>query len=341
MRKRKCLLAVIFFAVGFFFISEQVSAKHTEIIISAAGDCTFASDIKQPPSVNFFAMYKKKKPDYFLGKVKRVFEKDDLSIVNLEGTLSKRGTRVDKKWAFRGLPKYTEILRKGSIEAVGFANNHVRDYGEISYKDTKAALRKSGVVYSSSENVSLIKCKGKRIVMVSVSSIDVSYNPVNQLRKLLRKAKRKKPDLLIVNMHSGTEYTNTATSMQKTLAYIAIDEGGADLVLGHHPHVIQGIEKRKGAYIVYSLGNFCFGGNTNPRDKDSMIFQQKFVFEKGRLRLKKSKASIIPCRLSSSDTINNYQPVKVNGEKGNQIIQRLNQMSSLYGIQIQKNGSIS
>ena len=72
-----------------------------------------------------------------------------------------------------------------------------------------------------------------------------------------------------------------------------------------------------------------------------MIFQQKFVFEKGRLRLKKSKASIIPCRLSSSDTINNYQPVKVNGEKGNQIIQRLNQMSSLYGIQIQKNGSIS
>lgn len=339
-RKRKCLLTAIIFMFCMFLIRAEAGAKRTEITISAAEDCTLASDIKQPRSVNFFSKYKSRKQGYFFSKVKHIFKKDDLSIVNLEGTLSTRGARANKKWAFRGLPSYTEILKKGGIDAVGFANNHVKDYGEVSYQDTKAVLKRSGILYSSSENVALYFSKGKRIVMVSVSSVDVLYNPVDKLRELLKKAKKKKPDLLIVNMHSGTEYTNSATAMQKTLAHIAVDEGGADLVLGHHPHVIQGIERRKGAYIVYSLGNFCFGGNTNPRDKDSMIFQQTFVFENGKLKWKKSKASLIPCRLSSHDSINDYQPTEAKGNKRNRILRRMNQMSRPYGVYIAQDGKL-
>lgn len=342
MRKTGRVTAM-FFVCAFLMMGIPTAAKaETKVVkVSAAGDCTLSSDRAQPVSVNFFSMYKRKSPGYFFKKVKSIFEQDDLSIVNFEGTLSNRGIRANKKWAFRGKPGYTKILTLGNIEAVGLANNHIRDYGEVSYQDTKKALKKAGIAYSSAENVALKEINGIRVAMVSVSGLDGSYNPVTKLRELLKKAKKKKPQLLIVSMHCGTEYAKSATGLQETLAHIAVDEGGADLVLGHHPHVIQGIEKRKGAYIVYSLGNFCFGGNTNPRDKDSMIFQQSFVFENGKLKIKKSKATVIPCRLSSSDSINNYQPIVAKGKKKKQIFAKLNSMSVKYKVRIGKKGGIS
>ena len=84
--------------------------------------------------------------------------------------------------------------------------------------------------------------------------------------------------IIIVNFHWGIEKQYTPDENQKALAHLAIDEG-ADLVIGHHPHVLEGIEKYNGKYICYSLGNFCFGANRNPKDKDTMIFQQTFTLK--------------------------------------------------------------
>lgn len=341
MRQVEVIVLLCLCMIGVFLAGVSVSAAKTKTItISAAGDCTFSSDIKQPSSVNFFSVYKKKGPKYFFKKVASVFKKDNLSLVNFEGTLSNRGSRVDKKWAFRGKPKYAKILKFGSIEAVGFANNHVKDYGDVSYQDTKKALEKQKILYSSSDNICVTKVKGVKVGMISVSSIDATYSPIGKLRSLLKKMKKKKPGILIISIHSGTEYASQATQMQEQLAHIAVDEGGANLVIGHHPHVIQGIEKRKGSLIVYSLGNFVFGGNTNPKDKDTMIFQQTFVVKDGKVQKKKSKAKIIPCSLSSISTINNYQPMVVKGKTKQRIITRLNGMSQKYGIKIQKSGAI-
>lgn len=102
---------------------------------------------------------------------------------------------------------------------------------------------------------------------------------------------------------------------------------GADLVLGHHPHVIQGIEDYKGKKIVYSLGNFCFGGNKNPSDKDTFIFQQTFKFQNGKLIDNKSY-KIIPASISSVRERNNYQPTLLKGKDAQRVIDRIKKYSS-------------
>jgi hypothetical protein len=201
--------------------------KNVTITISAAGDCTLSSDIKQPASLNFFAVYNKQKDDtYFFKNVKSYFDKDDMTIVNFEGTLSNRGSRVEKQWAFRGKPSYINILKEGSIEAVAFANNHARDYGEISYTDTIKSFEKAKIAYSSYAQVGVYEVKGIRIGMISVQETGRS-DATTVLRKAIKNLKKEKPDLVIVSFHWGIERTSVITKAQKDLSRIAIDEGGA------------------------------------------------------------------------------------------------------------------
>lgn len=305
--------------------------KDTTITISAVGDCTFGSDRSSPASVNFYSVYRKKKdPAYFFRKVKKIFSKDDLTLVNFEGTLTRRTTRAQKRFAFKGDPGYVRILKKGSVEAVGFANNHCRDYGKGSYEDTMNVFKKAGITYSSYARVSTYKVKGKKIGMISVNGLEGTGYAMQLIKSGMKKLKERKADIRIVSMHAGMEHTSSVSASQKTIARYAVDRG-ADLVLGHHPHTLQGIERYKGVYIVYSLGNFCFGGNTNPADKDTMIFQQSFVFDKDN-RKKKSTMKIIPCSVSSTGGINNYQPMPVKGRKRAQILRRLDGMCRPMGL---------
>ena len=146
--------------------------------------------------------------------------------------------------------------------------------------------------------------------------------------------------LIIVSFHWGTEKSNIPDDAQKTLAHLAIDQG-ADLVVGHHPHVLQGIEKYQGKNIVYSLGNFCFGGNKNPSDKDTMIFQQTFTFVDGVLQTE-IDAQIIPARVSGANSYNNYQPIIAEGDQKAEIIQIMNDISAPFGgVTFDENGIIS
>ncbi len=314
-------------------------SKDVKITISAAGDVTLSSDIKQPVSVNFFSVYYKQKDDaYFFKNVKSIFEQDDMTIVNFEGTLSNKGSRVDKQWAFRGKPSYINILTEGSVEAVAFANNHVRDYGDVSYTDTIKSFDKAGIIYSSDAKIGIYEVKGIKIGMISIQETNRSdYKTV--LRKAIKAVKKKEHDLLIVSFHWGIERTSRITGNQKELSRIAIKEGGADLVLGHHPHVLQPIEKYKDAYIVYSLGNFCFGGNTNPPDKDTMIYQQSFTFHNDEL-VPTDEVSIIPCSVSSITARNNYQPTPSTGSEKKRILKKINGYCKEFGIQFDKNGRI-
>lgn len=311
----------------YYIVKEDKSyLKSKTFTLSAAGDVTLSSDIKQPASVNFFSVYNKQKPEYFFKGVKKVFAKDDLTLVNCEGTLSNRGSRANKQWAFRGKPSYVNILKKGSIEAVSFANNHTRDYGEISYKDTMSILKKAKIAYATESKVTIKKVNGIKVGLVAITSVGATCEPVSRLKKLMKDVKKKKAEVIIVSMHSGIEGTQTLSAIQTKLSHTAIDMG-ADLVIGHHPHVMQRISRYKGSYILYSMGNFCFGGNTNPKDKDTFIFQQTFVVKNGKL-VKKKNAKVIPCRLSGKDYVNNYQPVICKGSQKKRIISRLNSYSS-------------
>lgn len=311
------------------------NGEETIITISAAGDCTFGSDRSSPSSVNFYAVYKRKNnPNYFFKKVKRIFASDDLTLVNFEGTLTKRTTRAPKTYAFKGSPRYVDILKKGSVESVAFANNHCRDFGVGSYEDTVRTFKKADLTYSSYSKVAVYKVKGKKIGMISVNGLEGLDSARQLIQSGMKKLKKKKADLCIVSMHAGNEHTYTVSAAQKSIARYAVEKG-ADLVLGHHPHNLQGIEKYKGVYIVYSLGNFCFGGNTNPSDKDTMIFQQMFVFQGEQLKRKKSTVKIIPCSISSVDGINNYQPAPAKGKKRTRILKKLDQMCRPLGLTLQ------
>lgn len=152
--------------------------------------------------------------------------------------------------------------------------------------------------------VEIKEINGKKVGLIGTNAL--SYEGIKKFYINLDKLKQQNPDLIIASFHWGKEASTTPDGNQIQLAHQAIDNG-VDLVIGHHPHVIQGIEKYKGKYIVYSLGNFCFGGNTNPSDKDTMIFNQIFTFE-GKNLIIDDNVTVLPCSVSSVAERNNYQP---------------------------------
>lgn len=314
----------------------ETSEENVSITISAVGDCTLGVDRCQASLPNFNKEFQKRKSyTYFLRNVKDIFENDDLTIVNLEGTFTTRNTRANKTFAFKGRPSYVNILTKSSVEAVNLANNHSEDYGRGSYSDTVKTLDKAGITHFNGSSVAIMKVKGIRIGLVGIKTMS-SVNKEKELKSAIQKCKKKKADLIIVSFHWGIERDYQPNSLQKKHAHLAI-ESGADLVLGHHPHVLQGIEKYKGKYIVYSLGNFCFGGNTNPPDKDTMIFQQTFTFRNGSLDQGKP-AVVYPCSLSSVSNRNNYQPTPLSGKEKDRVLKKINRLSKPFGISFTKKG---
>lgn len=297
------------------------------ITISAAGDCTFGTDVNYAGGATFVAEYNTvKDPSYFLRNVQSVFANDDLTITNFEGTLTNLTTRQDKEFAFRGEPEYVNILTAGSVEAVNLANNHSRDYGPQSLEDTKMYLTEAGITHFGYEQTAVMEIKGVKIGLIGIYVLPDGLGRMQQLQEHIQKVKSEGAVITIVNFHWGIEREYRPNSVQVQLAHAAIDNG-ADLVIGEHPHVVQGIENYNGKKIVYSLGNFCFGGNKNPSDKDSMIFQQTFTIRDGKI-LTYDDYKIIPCSISSVTTRNNYQPTILEGSEAERVMNKLREISS-------------
>lgn len=314
-------------------------APITTITISGAGDCTFGRDVEQGYALSYDSYYDKHGAGYFFENVKHIFQADDLSIVNFEGTLTKRGARQDKTWAFKGKTEYLNTLIEGGIEAVGFDNNHSKDYGTVSYTDTMDAFDEYGIYYASRDIVSVYEAKDIRIGMVAINALTGGSNAENRLLSAMEKIRESSCDMIVVSFHWGEEGSPNVTDKQKSLGKMAIDEG-ANLVLGHHPHILQGIEEYNGAYIVYSLGNFAFGGSKNPSDFDTMIFQQTFSFQDGEL-LDTMNAQIIPCSISSVSNINNFQPTVLENDAKQRVIDKINKRSQNFNIIVNDDGKIS
>lgn len=319
--------------------AESSGPQVTQIVISGAGDVTLGSDVGQPTDLNFDTMYEEvSDPSYFLSGVSSVFGADDMTLVNFEGTLSTQGERQDKTYAFRGDPEYVDILTKGSVEAVAFANNHCQDYGEVSYTDTMQYLDEAGIKYSSFDIVGVYEAQGKKLGMISVSQLRGNDQAKELITQGVAKLREQDADAIIVSIHGGVEHEYSVSSEMKEVAHFAVDEG-ADLVLCHHPHVLQGVEKYNNVYIAYSLGNFCFGGNTNPSDKNTMIFQKTFTFVDDALVLDDA-VKAIPCSVSSTSERNDYQPTIKEGEEFTEGIETLNDYSEEFDVVFADDGSI-
>lgn len=305
----------------------EPTAEPVSITVSMVGDCTLGTDVNFDQSTSFDAFYQMKNdPGYFFQNVKDIFTADDLTVANMEGTLTTSNDRQQKTFAFKGDPSYTEILTQGGVEATNLANNHSHDYGDQSYEDTIQYLEAAGITTFGYDRTAVMDVKGIKVGLIGIYELKDGLGRQQQVIDTIQEVKDQGAQVIIVSFHWGTEKSNIPDDIQKTLAHLAIDQG-ADLVVGHHPHVLQGIEKYQGKNIVYSLGNFCFGGNKNPSDKDTMIFQQTFTVENGEL-VEDDVTNIIPCSLSSESGYNNYQPMVLEGSEKERVLQKIEEFSA-------------
>ena len=308
--------------------SNATVSSPVSLTLSVVGDCTLGTDETFDYDTSLNAYYENYGADYFLQNVKDIFSADDLTIANFEGTLTDSDEREDKTFAFKAPASYASILTGGSVEAVNTANNHSHDYGDQSFDDTLAALNDAGIVHFGYDETAVMDVKGIKVGLVGIYELYDHLEREQQLKDNIAKVKADGAQLIVVIFHWGNETETVPDSNQTTLGRIAIDEG-ADLVCGHHPHVLQGIETYKGRNIVYSLGNFCFGGNSSPSDMDTMIYQQTFTIDADGVK-KDNVTNIIPCSISSAayDGYNNYQPTPAEGDEATRILGKINERSS-------------
>ncbi|WP_242972953.1 CapA family protein [Anaeromicrobium sediminis] len=322
----KRILGIILLII---FITPNFSYGEEKFVINFMGDCTLGYDTNFSYYNSFPHMLDRVNNDYgyFFKNVEDILDKDNLSIVNLEGTFTESKKRAQKKFCFKGKDEYVDILKRASIEVVNLSNNHTYDFGRVGFEDTVKVLNDNGITYYGNDYIA--SCYKDEVSIGILGYKGWSLNIKNQMIEDVKSLKREN-DIVIVTFHWGNEGTNYPNKIQKELGRLAIDNG-ADIVVGHHPHVIQGIERYKDRYIVYSLGNFVFGGNRNPRDKDTFIFQSIFTIKDKKLYC---DGKIIPCRISSTDEYNDYCPVIAKGHEKDRILNRIFKYSESleYGI---------
>lgn len=332
-------------------------AKNAKIItMSFVGDIILG-DYLGAEGATFDAKYieVKKNPRYFGGGVADILQKDDLSIGNLDGVLSDSiiTPTKDKPFIFKGRESYAKILRFAGIDLVNLANNHINDYGEQGFNDTINALKKARVRFFGEENLVLLRIKGVKFGFAGEKGWNLWAK--NNVERDIKKLREMGAEVVIFSFHFGKEKSNTPSAIQRELAHFAID-CGADLIIAHHTHTLQGFEEYKGKKIAYSLANFIYGGSKLGGDKDSIIYQVRFVFSNDWQNKRNASLwcdecdnnfvanlksidtlgtnaimihHIIPISVSSSDLLNDYRPqiYSKNSDGFIRIMNRLNTYS--------------
>ncbi len=261
------------------------------------------------------------------------YREADLAMVNLENAFTKEGSKENSK--NKATPEYVKVLTEGGIDVVNLANDRIMDYEEPGLADTIETLAKAGIHHvgagqdlKEARRPKIIEVKGQRIAYLGYYDADLRGAREGQAGINARHndriaadiaVLRDKVDWIVVNYHWGVELSDYPGDWQIDLARFTIDRG-ADLVVGHHPRVLQGAEIYKGRPIIYSLGNFIFGGN------ESFLTGSDYETAVLRVSLKqdKMKVEFLPV------VVQNYQPQVVGGEKGEEILRHIGRLSSIF-----------
>jgi poly-gamma-glutamate capsule biosynthesis protein CapA/YwtB (metallophosphatase superfamily) len=208
-----------------------------------------------------------------------LFQTADLSVVNLENPVTTRGAKVPKQFNFRMHPRYLAAIKNSGISVVSLANNHVFDYGRDGVEDTFHWLDSARIRYvGAGRNAEAARKpylfrKGANTVAVLAyygggearpagkNTSGVASRDLSSIEHDVNVARDSGATYIVVILHWGTEKADTPDVSQRWFAR-ALIKAGVDAVIGHHPHVLQGIERYRKGVIVYSLGNFVFGGNS-------------------------------------------------------------------------------
>lgn len=309
----------------------------TQITMSFTGDCTLGTNQFHTYSSSFDYYYDKFGAEYFLSGVKHIFENDDITVVNLEGSLTNSTDIQDKNWNHKGDPEYVQVMTSSSVEVASMGNNHRLDYGISGCEETIQVLDDAGIGWCYDEHYLIREVKGVKVGFVSVNEVYDKTAIEVWLEEGYDYLRQAGCTIVIALVHWGVNYVVEPTPYMLDLGHRLIDMG-YDLVLGNHAHILQGMEMYKGRMIVYSLGNFCYGGNKNPEDKDSGIFQQTFTLVDGQLQ-QDANIKFIPCSLSSVSYKNDYHPVVLEGDEAKRVIEKVSGYSSAFGFALAEDGT--
>lgn len=304
-------------------IPENTPAEDT-LTISFVGDCMFASNHGGFGSASFNRMASQKAPTYFLNNFTDLFHADDFTIANCEGVLSDSEELTEKEvtteiafW-FKGPASNAKIFEVSGVELASVVNNHSHDFGQQGSDDTERALEAVGVLPGRRDKVTYTTVKGQKlgIFCCSLYGYDYIYDILDKLHEM----QAEQCDLKILYFHGGIE-NETVPEDWKVCACHELIDAGADIIVGSHPHVLQPMEIYNGKPILYSMGNFCFGGNTKP-PKNTIVYQAEFDLKDGTLCSRTD--TLIPCAVYAGSQ-NNYQPYIVTDSGKQQEILRFMQ----------------
>ncbi len=301
------IAAVSASAFGFSKDSAEISGQ--KVVISIAGDIMLDRGVGKAIAKNGTA--------YPFEGVSELFSSDDVTVANLECALTEAGPAASKEYVFRSSPGTAAALKLAGFDVLALANNHTMDYLGRGLSDTMQALSDSGISYAgagkSGEEIKpcIIKKYGVRIGVLSYCALSpedcggetgeiafVREDKLDDMKKEVEKASAQ-CDFLIVYYHWGIEYRNDVLASQIEIAHAAVDSG-ASLVVGTHPHVLQGKEIYKGAPIYYSIGNFVFDRQI-PYGTDEAVILSLTVGKNGITSTEELPVVIEDCRPRLAD----------------------------------------
>ena len=319
-------------------VEENVPATTEEqhdikkLTVTATGDWALGPIQTHGYAGSFHEYYDNYGEGYFIQNFKELFEEDDFTLINLECALTNEPfypeANPDKEFFIVGKLEYSGIMASSGVEGCSLGNNHSKDVGTTGLADTEAACDSVGVKWAVDDSTAIYETDDGYTIGFVSSLLTGPVERENYIRNGIEEFKEKDVDLIIACCHWGEEKQYYPTDYQQRLAHEFVDMG-ADLIVGNHPHVVQGIEYYNGKVICYSLGNFCFGASHHPYDMETMVFQQTFTYVDGELK-PALEAHIIPARVSSDRGNNDFQPVYLEDEEKSDFIERVNTYSEPY-----------
>lgn len=278
------------------------------ITFSFLGDCLLSTNAGDVRPDTFAKYAEKKSPSYFFEKAVPYYSSSDFVLANNEFVLTDRELRKTSKsgtafW-FRSLSSYTNILKAGGIDIVTIANNHTGDYGDKGYQDTQAALDSAGIMWGDLKNPLYVEKDGVKFGIICTGLFNANYDPL--VEPVIEEVKSNS-DIQILFFHGGTENEHKPDDWLVTLCHKYADMG-VDLIVGSHPHVLRPMEEYNGVDIIYSLGNFCYGGNRLPENR-TVILTETFNFDENGNYISQDE-EFTPFYVYGGGH-NNWQPVPV------------------------------
>ena len=326
-------VGIIFLTITFCFCSQASADDGKLVTMIAVGDIMLSRGVG-----NRIAQFGSEFP---FAPTAHLLQSCDVAFANLESPISALGKPMERKEIlFRAAPKSVLGLISAGIDVVSLGNNHALDYGQDALFETMDILAKNRITYAgagmnatAARRPANLTIKNTKISLLAYSAYfyltveatedkaGVAVIRKEQLNADIKKAKEW-ADIVVVSFHWGWEYSNHPTDRDKEIAHLVID-AGADVVIGHHPHVIQGVETYNGGLICYSLGNFIFDQSNEVTHRGLIL---RCAFSRGRVK----EAELLPVQIDPQE----FRPRLASNEVGQHILEEVKSLSADLGTKV-------